>query len=154
MRSDDTVEIAELEKECFSMPWSHQAFVDELSNSVAHYLVCEAEGKIAAYGGMWIIFDEAHITNIAVSPSFRRRHIGKKLLLHMFEHAVKLDVKMMTLEVRESNIAAQKLYSSLGFKLAGIRKHYYSDTDESALILWNEDIALTLGLLDVSIKII
>jgi len=144
MRPGDVDRIAELEKLCFRTPWSRNAIADELKNTAAHYLVCEREEVVIAYAGMWVILDEAHITNIAVAPEYRRCGLGRRMMLCAMRTARLYGAAQMTLEVRETNFAAQALYASLDFEMAGARKGYYFDTGESAFILWNRDIAHTL----------
>jgi 2-iminobutanoate/2-iminopropanoate deaminase len=136
----DVEAVAKLETICFSMPWSKSSLLDELKNSCSRYTVLEKDGKIVAYSGMWLIIDEAHITNVAISPEERGFGYGRALMLTMMRLAVSLGAVDMTLEVRETNLAAQSLYYSLGFEKAGIRKKYYSDTGESAYILWLKNI--------------
>ncbi|HOF99494.1 MAG: ribosomal-protein-alanine N-acetyltransferase [Firmicutes bacterium ADurb.Bin248] len=144
MRPGDVERIAELEKLCFRTPWSRNAIAGELKNAAAHYLVCEREGTVVAYAGMWVVFDEAHITNVAVAPDCRGCGLGRRMMLCAMRAARLYGAEQMTLEVRETNLAAQSLYASLDFEAAGVRKGYYSDTGESAFILWNRDIARTL----------
>ena len=128
--------VAGLEKLCFSLPWSKEMFADELRSNIAHYLVAiDDKENIVGYVGMWKILDEGHITNVAVSPNYRRQGIGEKLICELINNAKRLDLVMLTLEVRKSNIAAQNLYSKYAFKEVGIRKRYYSDTNEDALIM-------------------
>ena len=117
---------------------------DELRNEVAHYLVMEADGVICGYGGMWLLFEEAHVTNVAIMPEYRGQGRGKRLMLAMMRHAYKRGAEKMTLEVREGNTVAQHLYATLDFQQNGFRQGYYSDTGEGALILWNEDIEQTI----------
>ncbi len=102
---------------------------------------------------MWVLFDEAHITNVAVDPAFRRRGLGRRLMLCMMRTARLFGAAMMTLEVRETNLGAQALYAGLGFLREGRRKGYYTDTGEDAFLLWNHDIALTLAHADDSITV-
>jgi [ribosomal protein S18]-alanine N-acetyltransferase len=137
MTVDDLKFICELEKSSFTVPWSYDSFYNELTNNqFAYYLVLEVGGQIAGYGGMWLIIDEAHITNLAISPAFRGRKWGEKLLAAMQMHAIRMGAKAMTLEVRTSNHIAQKLYTKFGFDKTGIRPNYYSDNGEDALIMW------------------
>ena len=97
-----------------------------------------------AYAGMWVVFEEAHITNVAVSPEHRRKGFGRRIMLESMREAVKLHATKMTLEVRETNFSAQALYESLDFQNAGRRKKYYSDTGEDAFILWNTNLVKTI----------
>jgi len=128
--------VAELEELCFSLPWSREMFSDELKSNIAHYFVAiDGLDNIIGYIGMWKIIDEGHITNVAVSPNFRRRGIGDRLICELINKAKQLELVMLTLEVRKSNIPAQNLYSKYDFKEVGIRKKYYSDTNEDALIM-------------------
>lgn len=130
-------EVLAIEKVSFPTPWSRSAFLGELfDNQFAYYYVCLKEGRVVGYAGMWIILDEAHVTNIAIHPHFRGRKLGKLLLMEIMRQAVCLGAEKITLEVRPSNKVAQKLYRQLGFVAAGIRKGYYSDTLEDAIIMW------------------
>lgn len=130
-------EVTEIEASSFRTPWSKEAFVNELQrNKCAKYRVLTHVGKVIAYGGMWIIVDEAHITNIAVHPQYRGKGIGQIIVEDMINQGRNLNVASMTLEVRTSNIAAIRLYSKFGFKEEAIRKGYYADTGEDAIIMW------------------
>ncbi len=152
MSAMDVDRIAELERLCFRTPWSRESLAGELKNKAAHYLVCERDGLVIAYAGMWVVLDEAHITNVAVDPSFRRQGLGRRLMLCMMRAALLFGAQSMTLEVRETNLGAQTLYAGLDFERAGVRKGYYYDTGEAAYILWNRDVALTVNRFGVSIK--
>lgn len=141
MRLADLDQVVEIEKLCYQTPWSRQAFVSELvTNEYAHYIVCRLSGKIVGYAGMWVILDEAHVTNIAVHPDYRGRGLGRLLLKELIERAKCRGATKMTLEVRKSNTVAQNLYYSFGFEARGIRKGYYSDTNEDAIIMWKDDL--------------
>ncbi len=125
----------------FKIPWSRQAFVDEITtNDMAIYFVALCNEQVIGYGGMWKIFDEGHITNIAVHPEFRRCGAASGIIEKILEISEIKGVKSLTLEVRKSNAAAQNLYGKYGFKSEGIRKGYYSDTGEDALIMWKHGI--------------
>src|SRR5690554_3979938 len=105
-----------IEEESFPIPWPRQTFEFELLyNELAEYVVALAGERVVGYGGMWMVLNEAHITNIAVTPSYRRRGIGRRLLLGLIQRAVALGADRMTLEVRPSNQPARNLYRSLGF---------------------------------------
>lgn len=136
---EDIEHICQIEREAFLTPWTAEAFYNELiHNTFAHYIVMELNGQIIGYGGLWAILDEAHITNVAVRKEFRGRKFGERLMLKLKEMALELGLKRMTLEVRVSNRIAQHLYTKLNFRPAGIRKGYYTDNGEDALIMWAE----------------
>lgn len=144
MERADVNRVHEIECTCFRSPWSKLALAGELRNDVAHYLVMEADGVICGYGGMWLLFEEAHVTNVAIMPDYRGQGRGRRLMLAMMRHAARRGAEKMTLEVRESNTAAQRLYTGLEFEQNGFRPGYYSDTGEGAKILWNSDIQHTI----------
>lgn len=145
MQKRDIERVFEIEKLSFRSPWSKASLQGELKNNLAHYLVLENEEKcIIAYGGMWILFDEAHITNIAVHPDFRGNGFSKILMLSLMKTALLFGAEQMTLEVREHNVIAQSLYAALDFTEQGKRKKYYSDTGEDALLLWNRSLSKTV----------
>lgn len=121
--------------------WSKDAFYSELSNNLAKYYASRTpDGRLTGFAGSWRIIDEAHITTIAVDPDFRRQHIGEALLVAIIEDCYKDMAKYLTLEVRESNMPAIKMYEKYGFKSFGVRKGYYQDNNENALIMWTENI--------------
>lgn len=137
MTIDDVDAVAALEQISFSTPWPKDAFRNEMTiNQHAKYVVGVLGSTIVAYCGMWLILDEAHITNIAVHPDYRGYKIGEKLMRQMIELANFLGGKRMTLEVRPSNEIARNLYAKLGFIEQGRRKKYYSDNNEDAIIMW------------------
>ncbi|MCB8816973.1 ribosomal protein S18-alanine N-acetyltransferase [Desulfosporosinus shakirovi] len=137
MLMDDLEAIMEIEIASFSTPWSLQAFKAELKdNEYARYVCLELDDKVIGYMGLWFILDEGHITNVAIAPNYRGKHWGEFLMRFVMEKMVQEGMERMTLEVRESNSPAQSLYSRLGFATAGIRKGYYADTGEDALIMW------------------
>ena len=144
MTRRDIEGVYQVEVACFRSPWSRNSLQGELRNELAHYHVMEADGKIVGYAGMWVIYEEAHITNIAVLEPYRRQGRAERILLSMMESAVLLGATCMTLEVREHNLAAQGLYAKLGFVRKGFRPRYYTDTREGAIILWNLDLKKTL----------
>ncbi|MCT2346590.1 ribosomal protein S18-alanine N-acetyltransferase [Niallia taxi] len=121
----------------FSTPWSKDAFYNELThNKFAKYIVIENGEQLVGYIGAWIVIDEVHITNIAILPEFRGQKLGEQLLGTMMEQSKRLGAKSMTLEVRVSNTVAQNLYKKLGFQNGAIRKNYYTDNQEDALVMW------------------
>ncbi|HKM43452.1 MAG TPA: ribosomal protein S18-alanine N-acetyltransferase [Limnochordia bacterium] len=139
MTVDDIPMVQLVERKCFTTPWSKNIFVSEVTrNDNAIYIVALVGERIVGYAGIWIILDEGHITNIAVDPSFQRLGIGNGLMDVLTQAAVKRGGVAMTLEVRVSNSGAQALYAKLGFVPNGIRKQYYQDDKEDALIMWRE----------------
>ena len=132
----DVPGVYHIEKDCFSTPWSKQSFVDEMErNPVARYLVAIAGEEIVGYAGAWLILEEGHITNIGVLREYRGQGIGEKLAKGLLTYSANLGVQYMTLEVRKSNIIAQKLYEKMGFQKVGTRKKYYEDNGEDALLM-------------------
>jgi [ribosomal protein S18]-alanine N-acetyltransferase len=136
MRLEDVDEVQRIEEASFSTPWPPNAYRSELmTNKLAAYLVVRAEGRIVAYGGMWLMVDEAHITTFAVHPAWRRQRLGERLLLAFLDFAKERHAREATLEVRLSNVAARRLYEKYGFRPVGLRPRYYSDNNEDALIM-------------------
>ena len=139
MLTSDLEAILEIERVSFSTPWSLEAFKAELKdNEYARYLCLELNGQVIGYMGLWFILDEGHITNIAITPNFRGQHWGEFLMRSVMDKMVEQGMERMTLEVRVSNSIAQSLYKRLGFATAGVRKGYYADTGEDAMIMWTE----------------
>lgn len=136
MEEKDIHAVYAIEQESFEAGWSYQSLCeDTLSNPLARYLVAEEEGELVGYIGAHIILDEGHITNIAVKKSARRRGVGSDLLKSLMQYAANLGVGYMTLEVRESNLAARALYTAAGFFKVHVRKKYYEDNGEDALLM-------------------
>ena len=141
MTVDDIQGVLGVERASFPVPWPANAFKHELTqNKNARYVVARDRESIVAYAGLWLMVDEAHITTFAVHPDARRQRIGERLLQRLFEIAHEMKAEWLTLEVRASNLAAQKLYEKYGFRRAGVRRRYYSDNNEDALIMWTERI--------------
>jgi ribosomal-protein-alanine N-acetyltransferase len=135
---DDVLKIDNLS---FPTPWSRNSFQREVeTNKFARYVVAKRDELILGYAGMWLILDEAHITNIAVHPEYRGIDIGNRLLEALIIMAKVDNIESMTLEVRKSNIVAQNLYIKHGFVQEGIRKEYYGDNREDAIIMWKHNI--------------
>lgn len=133
----DAQQMAELDRICFSVPWSLESFTQELSaNEKAMYFVAETDGEIAGYAGLWQILDEGHITNVAVAPKFRRQGLATAIFDAFLAEGRARGIRAFTLEVRASNIAAQELYRKFGFQSAGERPGYYEDNKEAAMIMW------------------
>ena len=129
-------QMAQIEIECFSVPWSREALLEELDNPYAHYVVCcDKAGNVVGYIGSRIVLDEADITNVAVRPQYRRRGIAARLVSMMLEQMAEKGVVSVLLEVRESNLPAQKCYERAGFTVVGRRKNYYELPKEDALLM-------------------
>ncbi len=136
MRPDDLSEVARIENENFSMPWSRNAFEDSLGRDYNIYLVVEIDGRIAGYCGMLLTPFEGQINNVCVDTDFRRRGVGHEMLERLLEKGRERGVSEFTLEVRESNVNALALYEKLGFKSEGVRKDFYDRPKENAVIMW------------------
>ncbi|MEL3973680.1 ribosomal protein S18-alanine N-acetyltransferase [Rossellomorea oryzaecorticis] len=137
MTVDDLDAVMEIEHRSFSIPWSREAFYNEIEqNHLSTYLVVEDGERVAGYCGVWLVVDEAHITNVAVLPDYRGQGLGEALMQRIMKIAKEVGARVMTLEVRVSNKAAQGLYRKMGFQDGGIRKRYYSDNQEDALVMW------------------
>jgi ribosomal-protein-alanine N-acetyltransferase len=137
MTTGDIPAVSRIERASFSTVWPSDAFYNELStNKVAHYFVGRIGDQIVAYGGIWVILEDSHITTIAVDPAFRRKRLGEVMLLHLIDEASARGAAWLTLEVRESNVAAQQLYRKYGFTTVTMRRGYYSDDNESAMVMW------------------
>ncbi len=131
----DIDEIMKVERDSFTLPWSKESYLNELKNLLATYLLCDCEGEVAGYGGIWVVLDEAHITNVAVARQFRRCGMGRVLMQNLEKHAREKNALRILLEVRPSNEAALKMYQGLGYVATGLRQAYYSDNGEDAIIM-------------------
>ncbi|OCL27762.1 ribosomal-protein-alanine N-acetyltransferase [Orenia metallireducens] len=138
MVTADIQDILMIEEESFSSPWSKNAFMSELKNQYAYYLVASIGDKLVAYIGAWLIFEEAHITTLAVAKEYRRQGIATLILEELFKDVRENQINKATLEVRVSNHKAKKLYLQEGFVEVGVRKNYYSDNKEDAVIMWKQ----------------
>lgn len=138
LRYDDLDAVTRIEQKCFSTPWSREAFINELSNNLAYYHCAIVDDKIVGYMGIWKICDEGHITNVAVLPEYRKKGIASRLISQMIEVCKCSEITSMTLEVRESNIEAIKLYEKFGFESMGKRPNYYYKPTEDAIIMWKK----------------
>lgn len=141
MTLEDARQVFELDQICFTEAWSLDSFKYEMSeNKFARYYVSETEDKkIVGYCGLWHILDEGHITNVAVKPEFRGKGLAQEIVAMLIEKSMKLGIKTFTLEARKSNQPAINLYKKFGFSEAGIRKGYYSDNNEDAIIMWRHN---------------
>ena len=130
----DISQIAEIEKQCFSDPWSEQAFESGMNSPFFYGILFEEGGQVCAYACEMVIFEDAEILNVAVAPSFRRRGLGKELMLALENYAKNKGAERLLLEVREGNIPARGLYEKQGFEAYGVRKNYYED-GENAVVM-------------------
>lgn len=137
MLEKDIDEVLDIEKTSFATPWSKEAFTLEITkNMLAKYVVAEIQGKVVGYGGIWLIIDEGHVTNIAVHEKYRGLGVGNKIMEGLIDICRDRNIVAMTLEVRKTNEVAKSLYDKYGFKEYGIRPEYYSDNNEDAIIMW------------------
>ena len=137
MTLEDIPTIITIEEASFPTPWKAESFESELKdNYLSRYYCLEIDHHVVGYMGLWIVMGEAHITNIAIWPGRRGQGWGEYLLRAVMNKMFAVSVRRLTLEVRVTNETAQNLYSKLGFKAAGVRRKYYSDNQEDALIMW------------------
>jgi len=124
----------------FNIPWSKQSFLEEVHNELAKYVVAINDKMVVGYAGVWIIAGEGQITNVAVHPCFREKGIAGRMLKAIIDICILAKVTGITLEVRKSNASAINLYKKYGFTEEGIRKNFYADNNEDAIIMWKRDI--------------
>ena len=135
MTAADVDAVCAIEEATFARPWSRASIENELTNSCARYVVLRRCGETVGYAGMWLVIDEAHVTNVAIRKDLRGQSLGEKLMRALIQLAADSGMIWMTLEVRRSNAAAQGLYRKLGFVDVGWRKRYYEDNGEDALLM-------------------
>ena len=142
MKNEDVDEVFHIEELVHpNHHWSKDSFYNELSNNLAHYYcVKDDDNKVLAYLGAWHIFEEAHITTVAVHPDFRNLQLAQVIIIQMIEDCYKNMIKYITLEVRESNLPAISLYEKFLFESIGMRKNYYQDNGENAIIMFTQNI--------------
>lgn len=138
MQPEDVKQVALIESQTFSMPWSEEAFFDSLALPHTIFVVAEEQGEIAGYCGMYTSFQEGEIVNVAVAEKYRRQGVAGRMLEFLFFESLKKEVSSFFLEVRESNTAAIGLYECFGFRQIGLRKNFYEKPREHALIMWKE----------------
>lgn len=135
--------VLRIEAETHPRPWSLSLFMSEMALRTSRaYYVARVDGLVVGYVGLMMSTDEGHITTLAIDPNWHRRKLGTRLMLVAAREAIRRGAAALTLEVRMSNHAAQELYRAFGFRPAGVRKNYYVETNEDALIMWAEDVAL------------
>ena len=133
----DIPAVLAIESRSFTSSWPQNAFLNELNdNKLAHYFVGRIDNRLVAYGGIWVILEDSHVTTIAVEPEQRGTKLGERMLIHLLEEANARGASWITLEVRESNDVAQRLYRKYGFTTVSTRRGYYSDNNENALVMW------------------
>jgi ribosomal-protein-alanine N-acetyltransferase len=156
MREGDIATVQEIEREIFATPWPRNAYYRELaSRSSAHYVILRQDGvvetpegfrgseldpSIIGYGGMWRMYDEAHVTTIGVRRDLQHRGYGRALFAGLVQAAYDMGAKWVTLEVRTTNENAMRMYEAFGFKVIGRRKGYYTDNGEDAIVMWSDSI--------------
>ena len=133
--------VMNIERQVYPRPWSPSLFLAEMSESANRtYLVGRLGRDVVGYAGMICYGDEAHVTTIAVDPEHHRRKIGTRLLYELIDSAIEMGARAVSLEVRVSNWGAQRLYGRFGFRPVGVRKNYYQETGEDALVMWVDDV--------------
>ena len=138
MNKDHVSQIAQLEAQCFSDPWSEKSISSELENPLSLWLVAEENGRVWGYVGSQTVLDESDMMNVAVDPGFRRQGIARALIETLIAELSKMGSRCLRLEVRVSNENARALYERMGFQQLGLRKNYYHNPKEDALILGKE----------------
>jgi ribosomal-protein-alanine N-acetyltransferase len=139
MQLEDVERVAQLDELCFSSPWSLSAYITEMYNRSSYYIVAKKDGKIVGFAGEWLIMDEAHITTLGVDPELRGQKIGERLLVNLLTEALNRGARRATLEVRRSNSVAQHLYDKYCFHMVAVRRAYYTDNYEDAIVMWTDD---------------
>ena len=135
MTDGNVEDVSCIERECFSSPWSLASLKNEIANPIAVFYVARIGGETAGYAGMHRVIDEGYITNIAVLPQYRRRGVARSMLENYFHYAKEYDLRMITLEVRESNAGARVFYEKMGFRIEGRRKNFYMKPVENGIIM-------------------
>jgi ribosomal-protein-alanine N-acetyltransferase len=137
----DVEQVYVIEMESFDSPWSRASILGEIISPRSHYLVVDVEDEIIAYAGLWKIFNEGHITNIAVKKGYRHKGLGFLLMQDLVRYSKDHAIEKLTLEVRVGNLAALTLYKKLGFEEAGRRKGFYDNPTEDAIIMWKNQLS-------------
>lgn len=137
MTTEDIEQVMWVERASFAVPWPKETFLEEVENNPhATYFLIEVEEGVIGYCGVWFFSGGGHITNIAIHPTYRGHNYGKLLFMEVMKEASKQKIRMITLEVRVSNTVAQHMYRLFGFKPAEVKKGYYADNGEDALVMW------------------
>jgi len=137
MRLEDVDQVMEIDRASFPCPWPVEIFKQEIKdNDFAYYYVMELGDRIIGYAGTWMVLGDAQVTNIALLPEMRGRKLGERLFKHVVAEAIMKGMERLSLEVRVSNIIAQKMYRKFGLIPGGVRKNYYTDNNEDAIVMW------------------
>ena len=136
MKTKDVPQVAQIERECFSRPWSEESLMKYVDDENSIFCVYELNGMVVGYAGMYYVYPEGDITNVAISEEFRGNGYAKELMKKMIQDSIECGITEFTLEVRVSNITAIKLYEKIGFVNEGIRKNFYDNPKEDAMIMW------------------
>lgn len=139
MTREDIAAVAEIERQTFSIPWSEKSFEESIALPHTIFIVACMADNVVGYCGMYKVFNEGDIANIAVASEYRNRGVGKALMEAIIQESRKSEIKDMTLEVRESNQIAIRLYENFGFENIGIRKGFYDRPKENAVIMWRKE---------------
>ena len=141
MRRRHLRSVLKIEAQVYARPWSLSLFVSELALRTSRaYYVARVNGVLCGYAGLMVTEDDGHVTTLAVDPAWHRNKIGTRLLLTLAREAIRRGASNLTLEVRVTNHPAQEMYRRFGFRPAGIRKNYYVETNEDALVMWAHDV--------------
>jgi ribosomal-protein-alanine N-acetyltransferase len=138
MLAEDLDRVVVIERDSMPSPWSKELFEEELRRGAAHYFVVEEDRQVAGYMGYWEAPEEAHIINLAIAPAFRGKGLGQTMVERCLDFAAKRGAKLATLEVRDSNEAAKRLYEKCQFRFVAVRKKYYQDNQEDAIVMIRE----------------
>ena len=141
MRRRHLRQVLRIESQVYPRPWSAALFLQEMTRKTDRaYLVARFDGQVIGYGGVMLAPPEAHITTIAVDPAWHRNHVGTKLMLGLIDAGMARGARSVSLEVRKSNLGAQQMYERFGFRPVGVRRGYYVETGEDAIVMWVEGI--------------
>ncbi len=140
MKPEHVSSVQAIEQKTNPSPWSENTFRNEIANRDAEYFIIKDGDVIVGFAGYWKVIDEAHITTIAVEPDRQAAGLGRKLMESLLDHARQAGIACVTLEVRAGNRRAIALYEKLGFVACGVRKRYYADTKEDAVVMWLHDL--------------
>jgi ribosomal-protein-alanine N-acetyltransferase len=135
MQENHIPQIANIEKLCFSSPWTETGLKEELSNPSAVFFCAEENGVVTGYMGFHFVLDEGYVANVAVHPNYRNKGVGKALVAHAHEIATQKGLSFLSLEVRQSNTPAKNLYTKMGYTTVGKRPNFYTNPNEDALIM-------------------